>query len=67
MCACAPGDNSCAQRVLDDMTKWGMEMAKKSNHDDRPDPDFAKRIEPVMARYTKCATAALTAPTPPAP
>ncbi|MEO8704197.1 MAG: hypothetical protein ABI867_29360 [Kofleriaceae bacterium] len=70
MCKCGEGDMPCAQKVLDDQKKYGEEMAKTADKEAKPDPDLLKKMEPIMADYTKCSTKAMTpkavvAPTPP--
>jgi hypothetical protein len=56
MCACK--DKACADKVNEDMTKWGTEMAKNAgaNYDERPDPELARRSADIMTRYTECMT-----------
>jgi hypothetical protein len=60
MCKCGEGDTACANKVLDDQKKYGEEMAKNADKDAKPDPDMAKKMEPIMAEYTKCSTKAMT-------
>ncbi len=60
MCKCGEGDTACANKVLDDQKKYGEEMAKSTDKDAKPDPDLAKKMEPIMAEYTKCSTKAMT-------
>jgi hypothetical protein len=59
MCACK--DKACADQVQDDMTKWGMEMARNAKRDERPDPDMIKESGEIMTRYTECFTKLMTA------
>ncbi len=55
MCECK--DKACADKVNEDMSKWGMEMAKSAgSYDERPDPDMARRSAEIMTRYTECMT-----------
>jgi hypothetical protein len=54
MCQCA--DKACADRVQEDMTKWGTEAAKAADRDERPDPDMVKQAGEIMTRYTECMT-----------
>src|SRR5258705_12614010 len=61
MCKCGEGDTACAQKVLDDQKKYGEEMAKTADKDAKPDPDLAKKMEPLKADHTKCAAKAMTA------
>jgi hypothetical protein len=59
MCQCK--DKPCADRVQDDMTKWGTEMAKNASPDaDRPDPDMVKKSGEIMTKYTECMTKLMT-------
>jgi hypothetical protein len=71
MCKCKAGEADCAKKVLDDQKKWGDEMAKTADKDAKPDPaeaaEMAKKMEPIMADYTKCMTAAMTPAAPPKP
>jgi hypothetical protein len=70
MCKCKAGDTACSQKVLDDQKKYADEMAKTADKDAKPDPaeaaEMAKKMEPIMAEYTKCMTAAMTPAAPPA-
>jgi len=55
MCDCK--DKACADKVNEDMTRWGTEMARSASYDDeRPDPDMAKRAADIMTKYTECMT-----------
>src|SRR5688572_18597649 len=55
MCACK--DKACVDKVNEDMTKWGTEMAKTAGKaDDKPDPDLAKKSADIMTKYTECMT-----------
>src|SRR5712671_4503487 len=57
MCDCK--DKACADKVNDDMTKWGQEMAKNAKPGDtseKPDPEMAKKSADVMTKYTECMT-----------
>ena len=54
MCDCK--DKACADKVNEDMTKWGTEMAKTASYDERPDPDMAKRSADIMTKYVDCMT-----------
>jgi hypothetical protein len=60
MCDCK--DKACADKVQDDMTKWGTEMAKNAKPgDDKPDPDMVKKSGEIMTKYTECMTKLMTA------
>ena len=65
MCKCKAGDSACAKKVTDDQMKWGQEMAKTADTNAKVDPneaaEMAKKMEPIMAEYNKCMTAAMTA------
>lgn len=66
ICACE--DKACADRVQEDMMKWGTEMAKNAPRDDKPDAALVKRMTTIMERYTECATRLFGGPiTPTAP
>lgn len=56
MCSCT--DKFCADRVNEDMTTWGTEMAKTAGavRDEKPSPALAKRSADIMTRYTECMT-----------
>jgi hypothetical protein len=56
MCDCK--DKACADKVNEDMTKWGTEMAKNAGaaKDDKPDPELAKKSADIMTKYTECMT-----------
>ena len=56
MCACK--DKACADKVNEDMAKWGPEMAKNAGtaRDAKPDPEAAKKSAEIMTRYTECMT-----------
>jgi hypothetical protein len=54
MCDCK--DKACADKVNEDMTKWGTEMARTADYDARPDPDMAKRSADIMTKYVDCMT-----------
>jgi len=56
MCECK--DKACADKVNEDMAKWGAEMAKNTNtaKADKPDPDLAKKSADIMTKYTECMT-----------
>jgi hypothetical protein len=57
MCDCK--DKACADKVNDDMAKWGAEMAKNAgaaDKDAKPDPEMAKKSADIMTKYTECMT-----------
>ena len=64
MCDCK--DKACADKVNEDMTKWGTEMAKSAgaSKDDKPDPDLAKKSADIMTKYTECMTKLMMAAVP---
>jgi hypothetical protein len=51
MCACR--DKECGDRVNDQFTTWGTQMAKKSGSA-KPDVDDAKRLADVASAYAEC-------------
>jgi hypothetical protein len=69
MCECK--DKACADKVQEDMTKWGTEAAKTANKDEKPDPEMVKKSGEIMTKYTECMTklmmAGTEAPKPPEP
>jgi len=55
MCDCK--DKACADKVNEEMTKWGTEMAKNAGKgDEKPDPEMAKKSADIMTKYTECMT-----------
>lgn len=57
MCACR--DKACADRVNEEYTKWGMEMAKKARRSrdySKPNVELAKEMTELVTRYTECYT-----------
>jgi hypothetical protein len=54
MCECK--DKACADKVNDEMAKWGAEMSKTADKDAKPDPEMAKKSADVMTKYTECMT-----------
>jgi len=67
MCDCK--DKACADKVNEDMAKWGTEMAKTMGaaKDEKPDPDLAKKSADVMTKYTECMTKLMMAAIPTVP
>jgi hypothetical protein len=57
MCACK--DAKCAQRVSDDMTKWGQEEVKKGGDNVKYSDADQKRLGAATERMTKCMTTAM--------
>ncbi|MCW5807071.1 MAG: hypothetical protein KIT31_32240 [Deltaproteobacteria bacterium] len=51
MCACK--DKACSERVQEEFTRWGADMAKKSDREET-DADVQKKITDVMTRYSEC-------------
>lgn len=61
MCGCK--DKACADKVNEELTKWGTEMAKKaSSNDDAPSPELARKAADIMTRYTECMTKLMMGP-----
>ncbi|HEX2685350.1 MAG TPA: hypothetical protein VHN14_01965 [Kofleriaceae bacterium] len=54
MCKCT--DKACADKVVADMAKMAEASAKEAK---APDPEEAKKYEPIMKQYTECMTKAL--------
>jgi hypothetical protein len=56
MCDCK--DKACSDKVNEEMTKWGTEMAKTAgaDKDAKPDPELAKKSADIMTKYTECMT-----------
>ena len=67
MCKCA--DKACADKVTDDMTKWGQEAAKTMDKDPKPNEDDAKKLQAINEDLIKCQQKLISAstPTPTAP
>jgi hypothetical protein len=61
MCECK--DKACADKVQEDMTKWGTEAAKTANKDEKPDPEMVKKSGEIMTKYTECMTKLMMAGT----
>lgn len=62
MCACKAHDTGCAQLVVDDMTKWSHEMARKAGNQ-KPDDltsDEVHRMTDLTKRMSDCAVLAMT-------
>jgi hypothetical protein len=60
MCDCK--DKACADKVQEEMGKWGTEMAKTAKPaDDKPDPDMVKKSGEIMTKYTECMTKLMSA------
>jgi hypothetical protein len=56
MCSCK--DKPCAERVNDEMTKWGTAMVKevRSKPPKKPNPELARISSEMMTRYVDCMT-----------
>src|SRR5262245_35051160 len=59
MCDCK--DKACADKVQEEMTKWGTEAAKNAKPDEKPDPEMVKKSGEIMTKYTECMTKLMTA------
>ena len=57
MCECHTKD--CAQRVNDDLTRWGNEMAKDMPRDEKPAEEDMKKMADMAKRYGDCMTSAM--------
>jgi hypothetical protein len=62
MCKCA--DKACADKVTDDMTKWGQEAAKTMESDVKPNEDDAKKRQAINEDLIKCQQKLISAATP---
>lgn len=62
MCACK--DKACADKVNADMTRWGTEMAKKTDSGGKLDDASMKRMTDAATRYGECMTKTMTPPKP---
>jgi hypothetical protein len=65
-CACTNSD--CAQRVANDMSKWGQEMAKKYNDKDtapKMSEQQTKEMQQIGMEMGNCMTKAMGASPPP--
>ena len=58
MCACK--DSACAQKVSDDMTKWGQEQAKDVGSMPTPDEDTTKKMTDIGTKMGECMQKAMT-------
>ncbi|HEY0193596.1 MAG TPA: hypothetical protein VGC42_20910 [Kofleriaceae bacterium] len=61
MCKCA--DKACADKVTEEMTKWGQEQAKNAgaDKDAKVSEEDTKKIAAVTEEMTKCMTKAMMA------
>lgn len=62
MCACA--DRACADLVLEAMTAWSTEMAKKPDDGNRPDEAAMKAMTDLGQKYSDCLTKLMDLPVP---
>jgi hypothetical protein len=60
MCVCK--DKPCADKVVEDMTKWSQEMADSADPDTKVGDDDIKKMRDVTEQFTKCATKLMTGP-----
>jgi hypothetical protein len=66
MCKCA--DKACADKVTEQMTKWGQDMAKEGGDKAAAvSEDDTKKMAAVTEEMTKCMTKAMTAGMTPPP
>jgi hypothetical protein len=66
MCKCA--DKACADKITEDMTKWGQDMAKEGGDKAGAiSEDDTKKMAAVTEEMTKCMTKAMTAGMTPPP
>jgi hypothetical protein len=68
MCECK--DKACGDKVNEDFTKWGQEMAKTAGTakaDEKPDPELTKKLTEAATKYSECFTKLATATPPPTP
>jgi hypothetical protein len=56
MCECK--DKACADKVNDEYTKWGTEMAKNAKPEDakNADAEMTKKMTEAATKYTECYT-----------
>jgi len=59
---CACKDSACAQRVSDEMTKWGQEEAKNSSEPPRMTEEETKRFTELGEQMGQCMQKAMTSP-----
>src|SRR5262249_22752062 len=58
MCGCQ--DKACADKVMEELTKWGQEMAKDPDAaKDKPDEDTAKKFADITKRLSDCMSKAM--------
>ena len=62
MCQCK--DTACAQRVSDEMMKWGQDNARSMDREFKPNEDETKRMAQITQRMTDCMTKAMGVGTP---
>ena len=65
MCECK--DKACADKVNDEYTKWGTEMAKSAKPEDasKVDAETTKKMTEAATKYTECYTKLAVATPPP--
>jgi hypothetical protein len=58
MCRCV--DKACADRVVEDMSRWGTEMAKAASpHNERITEEDTRQMAVITEEMTKCMTKAM--------
>jgi len=62
MCACGPGDRPCADKVNEQMTTWGKEMASAHAGERSPpiSPEDIEVMTKITTRLSECMTKAYT-------
>lgn len=63
MCKCT--DKACADKVMEDMTKWGTESAKTMDKDAKPSEDEMKKSQAISEELSKCMMKVSMPATPP--
>jgi hypothetical protein len=58
MCKCQ--DRACADRITQEMTAWGQEMARSAERPERVSDEDSKRLADITERMTQCMSAIYT-------
>jgi hypothetical protein len=60
MCECK--DAACADKVNAEMARWGSEMARTADKNEKPDSTAMTRMNEVLTKYTECMTKLMMMP-----
>lgn len=57
MCACK--DKACADKISEEMARWGAEMSKHDVGREQPSPEVIKQASAIAERLAQCMTKAV--------